>query len=196
MCFEQKHMEMFMTQVVIAGILFVTLNASGTFRPFMHTRDGMTFGWSLIVSSLAHAFVEEYVFRVLFWKHLKHMHERRTTLLWLNVSIFWVAHVVLLNLEGATNNKTAVGTYTSASYQLTLLFAAMMFNAIYLDAGVSRPYVVTVSVHAAALLVWGALAGGNDESYYRKYRCAVNALVGKLSRRRGVSRPLTKPTTD
>jgi predicted Abi (CAAX) family protease len=172
-------MVILMTQVVLTALLVAILHASGAFESFLVPTRDLRCLTRLVVYSLAHAFAEEYVFRALYWKRLGNATAQRTTYLWLNVSIFWVMHVALLQCERHAHNGAAAQTYSSASYQLSIVFAALLFNAVYLDSGVSRPLLTTALLHAALLVAWGIFGGGNEDTYYEKY----TALAREMRRR-------------
>jgi hypothetical protein len=122
----------------------------------------------LVLSCAAHAIVEEYVFRKLFWSHVAPSSGVHTVLLvWLNVLVFWAAHLVLLARERPGSWGSRV--YSMCSYQVSLIFVGLMLNCLYLTAP-SHPYVFCVLAHVAFLLLWSLLLGGGRTEAYEKYK--------------------------
>lgn len=137
----------------------------------------------MVVSCLAHSIIEEVIFRYLFWSLIPDDVSvvRRASFIWLNVTLFWVAHVVVL--YNARSQGSAISSvYESTSYNISILLSCLMFNAIYLDTG-PRSLANCIAVHAFLLLSWTVLFGGGRPEYFCKY--SIPAPVREVSSKVG-----------
>lgn len=120
---------------------------------------------------VAHAILEETLFRHLFWNHFRrHTTSHYVSLLWVNVLMFWLMHVLLIYGMETVLNQGSPKLYFTTSYHMSIVFAGIFLNAVYLEATLVHPLVQCIAMHAMLLLVWECFLGGDDPALYEKYK--------------------------
>ena len=158
-------------QICILFILtIVVLHVSGPYKTFLVPDMVKEITTPLIISSLLHAVVEEYVFRHLFWSNIPRdiAVKYRITLVWCNTLLWWMAHISLVYHSIHTGTQSLLKIYLSTTYNLSLMYASLCLNAIYVECG-PNSLLNCVLVHFLILLVWGIFLGGHKEEFYSKY---------------------------
>lgn len=177
---------------MIVGVLLllnlIVLHVAGPFPSFFKWRLVHRLTPLMIASSLGHAIVEEFIFRYLYWTMLPPgaAARHRTSLVYLNVTLFWLLHVLLLYHSRLRQHDETVATYQSTSYNVSLIFFALSVNAIFLE---STQWALArcIALHAIILIVWTACLGGGHDDYLDKYqmphvaRRVIDLFGGALS---------------
>ena len=148
----------------------VVLHVAGPYPTFMRPKLVGELSPRLVGACLLHAIVEEYIFRHLFWSKLR-AHKTSphvVTLVWINVLAFWLVHVLLLYHSRLFGLKSALAVYETIPYHLSIVFAGIMFNAIYFES-TPFPYASCAAAHACLLLTWSVCFAGEEDDYYTKY---------------------------
>lgn len=167
---EQEVLDYDMLIFSLTILCILVLHVTCPFPTFFSPKLVSQLHTETVVSCLAHAFVEEYIFRHLFWSMLPRgaVATRPISLLWLNVTIFWLVHILLL-YHSRHNGQQNADVYASTSYNVSLIFMTMMLNAIYLETG-PLSLANCIFVHALVLLLWSLCLGGADGDYFSKYK--------------------------
>lgn len=152
--------------LVLAILTIILLHIAGPFDTFF-TPDFTGLKPNILVSCLAHGIIEEYIFRHVYWKNLK-TSPHKASLIYINVLLFWVAHVLLLYYTREAEHDYLLRVYESVSYQLSIVFAGLFLNALYLE---SHPFPLAACIlaHSTLLIMWTLFLGGNNEQFYTKY---------------------------
>lgn len=161
----------------IALILIIVIHVAQPVPSFLQWSIVNEITPSMIITCAAHAVVEEYIFRHLYWSSIPEdvAQRRRVSLVWLNVSAFWLVHVILLHhARGVSSSLESI--YASTSYNVSILFVGMMLNAIYVETGTTS-LINCIAVHLVLLLVWTVCFGGGSRDYMSKYKPPDEAVV-------------------
>lgn len=156
--------------ITLAILTIIILHVSGPFPTFFKPSLVQQITPAILLSSLFHGIVEEFVFRHCFWSMLsaERAERHRASLIWLNVLVFWLVHILLLYYTQHYDLGTA-RVYSTTTYNLSVLFLGMCLNAVYLESG-PNSLANCVFVHASLLIVWSIFLGGNSDDYYAKYK--------------------------
>jgi len=156
--------------IALAIITVIVLHVAGPFRSFLHWSIVNEITPWMVLSCLAHSIIEECIFRHVFWSAVPEIisYERRASLVWLNVLLFWLAHVIIIYRARYVSN-TLSPVYESTTYNMSVLFIALMLNAVYLETGRGSIF-NCILVHFAFIITWTVFLGGGSDDYFAKYR--------------------------
>lgn len=154
----------------LALLCVIILHVAGPFPTFFKVQTVSAIPGSLMVTCIAHAIIEEYVFRHLFWNMLppKIASRNRASLIWLNVLVFWTAHILIL-YHSEYSASSNLNVYNSTCYNMSVVFMALMMNSLYLETG-PMSLANCILAHALILIVWSIFLGGSEDGYYDKYQ--------------------------
>ena len=143
--------------LVIACVIHITGPEPSFFQPKV-IDESMVF---YVLVSLCHGFVEELIFRELFWSFFEKVDVRHIgTLVLLNTAIFWVCHMLVYHLCIADGKHSKASLYQSTSYNVSLLFLSLILNASYLENRGNMPLMHVAMLHSFTLVVWAVFLGG------------------------------------
>lgn len=169
---------MILISTVILAIIIQMTHPDYNFVKWSIIESNMVF---VLLTCIGHAFIEEFIFRHLFWKNVPKNSPDVPLLIFLNVSIFWIVHLALLYYSVYTENERKVKLYTSTSYNICLLFLTIALNVIYLDPNAKFPLIRCITFHAIILLIWSIFLGGSDQDMMKTYDISsLSSLGGKL----------------
>lgn len=163
-----------MLLLVLIVVSVLTLHVSGPFPTFFEFNIADRLSERMMLACVVHGVLEEYIFRHLFWtllpEHVRvHM---RATMVYLNVLLFWLFHVLILYAERSRGSGNKA--YENITYHLSCVFMGMMLNAIYLESG-GFTLANCMLLHICILIVWSAFLGGDTDKYYQKYNIHTDA---------------------
>lgn len=164
---------------VLILLTIIVLHVTGPFQSFLKPELVHAIETRMVITSLLHGILEEYVLRHLYWKHLAKSPKNRASMIWLNVLVFWFVHILLVYISEYNDDHHALRTYSSVSYNLSIVFAGMALNAIYLDTGRHALFNCIV-LHVTMLLVWSIFLGGSNKEYYSKYNVVKSPSVQRV----------------
>ena len=156
--------------LVISLITFIILHIAGPFPSMFKLSVTNKISSMLVITCIVHGFVEEMLFRYCYWKFIPNdrAEKYRTSLVWMNVMIFWMVHI-LLQYYARHNNHSTQKIYESTNYHLTIIFFAIAMNAVYLESSGNSIF-NCIFIHIVALMCWSIFAGGDETDYYEKYK--------------------------
>lgn len=160
-----------MLVLALTLICVVVLHVAGPFPTFFRLDLVSRITARMVVLCAAHAIVEETLLRHVFWSHVspRARVDHAASLVWLNVLAFWLLHVLILYRSDQQENREAMRVYRSTSYNLSVVFFALMLNAVYLETR-RAPLLTCIAVHFAVLMAWTVGLGAAGDAFYDKYQ--------------------------
>ena len=156
--------------ITLGLVCIIILHVAGPFPGIFRLSIVNEITPPILISCLFHGFVEEILFRYCFWEFIPkdHAARHRTSLVWLNVLVFWLLHV-LLQYHARYYEHSTSQVYESTSYHLSVIFFGMLLNAAYLESS-GNTLATCIFIHSVVLILWSVFLGGNEGDFYQKYK--------------------------